>query len=142
MLLNNSPAAKRLRGDQGFTLVELLVVIVIIGILVAIAVPIFLNQRAAAQRSAVESDVRNAIPVMETYYAENGSYPENVEQTGAGEAIDLGDDLRISVSDSVTLDIDVNGESYTVMGQHTALEGEAFTYDSEDGKIVEGSPED
>lgn len=49
-------------GDRkGFTLIELIVVIIIIAILAAIAIPIFLNQRATAHRSALESDVKNSV---------------------------------------------------------------------------------
>ncbi len=45
------------RKDEGFSLVELLVVIIIIGILAAIAIPLFLNQRAKANDTAAKSDV-------------------------------------------------------------------------------------
>lgn len=48
------------RNDSGFSLVELLVVVVIIGILAAIAIPIFNNQKSKAQRSTAVSDVRGA----------------------------------------------------------------------------------
>lgn len=47
----------RERKDEGFSLVELLVVIIIIGVLAAIAVPLFLNQRAKAADTAAKADV-------------------------------------------------------------------------------------
>lgn len=57
--------------EGGFTLVEVLVVILIIGILAAVAIPVFLNQRKVANDAAVESDVKNMIPVVDAYFNEN-----------------------------------------------------------------------
>ncbi|MET7424674.1 prepilin-type N-terminal cleavage/methylation domain-containing protein [Dactylosporangium sp. NPDC005555] len=75
---------KRAAGEGGFTLVELLVVVVIIGVLVAIAVPMYLNYRKGAANKSAESDVRAAVSAVEQFYTENGNkYPDDVITAGA-----------------------------------------------------------
>ncbi len=56
---------RRNRGDEGFTLIELLVVVVILGILIAIAIPTYLNYRKSAADKSAQSDLRNAVTVLE-----------------------------------------------------------------------------
>jgi type IV pilus assembly protein PilA len=56
--------------EDGFTLIELLVVMIIIGVLAAIAVPIFLSQRAKAHDSATKADVSNLGKEVATYFVE------------------------------------------------------------------------
>lgn len=58
-------------NEDGFTLIEILVVILIIGILASIAIPVFLNQRKTAVDAAVISDVKNASMAMQTYFTNN-----------------------------------------------------------------------
>jgi type IV pilus assembly protein PilA len=70
--------SKLFHRQEGFTLIELMIVILIIAILVAIAVPVFLSARSSAQRRTCQANLRTIDGAINTYNGEYEAYPPNV----------------------------------------------------------------
>lgn len=107
-----------IKTDKGFTLAEVLVVVVIIGILVAIAVPIYVNMTAKADQSVHDANVRTLFSAAQVYickawdetaknadvmkieladYIVGGVYPENPTHSGPYEVtIDAQGKINVS----------------------------------------------
>src|SRR5262245_20780046 len=80
------PAAFRDRqgvGEEGFTLVEMLVVLAIIGLMTALVAPQILRYMGSARVDAARAQIRNFSSALELYFIDNGTYPSSEEGLAA-----------------------------------------------------------
>jgi len=104
----------KMRDQKGFTLIELMIVIAIIGILAAIAVPAFTEYREKGCNSSAVSDLRNAATAQEAYFIDEGTYCNDT-------ATLAGDPYRLYLSDNVVFNITLaNTTNYSMEAYHTS----------------------
>jgi type IV pilus assembly protein PilA len=104
--------------EEGFTLIEILVVMIIIGILAAIAIPIFLSERNNGNDATTKSDVKNASTSEEAFFTENGKYTSNTTPLATpGTATSaLPGWAKSGNTSSVTFTVQTSPDAYTIVG--------------------------
>lgn len=107
---------------KGFTLIELLIVIAIIAILAAIAIPQFAKYRIRAYNGSAQSDLRNARTTEEAFFADWQAYGETDVDSGEVTIEDGGghtETFNLSTRVSIDINSDGNYTSYTMVTKHT-----------------------
>src|SRR3954463_14168170 len=79
-ILRGDPQMKRLQ--KGFTLIELMIVVAIIGILAAIAIPNFIKFQARSKQSEAKANLKASFTAMKAYYQEKDKYSNFVQDIG------------------------------------------------------------
>ena len=125
-----------MRHENGFTLIELMVVVLIIAVLAAVAIPVFMVQRERAWSVQVKSTMRNAATAQESFAGDNGG----LYSTTVAGLIDEG--LRISASEVVFDDVDIistGPTSYCMQASSARLATIIWHHDSDVGAPREGA---
>ena len=119
------------KNEQGFTLIELMIVIAILGVLAAIAIPQFSFYRFRSFNSAATADLRNAATAQEAYFVDYQAY------CAAGATATLtGATYGLYLSDGVTLTITAATASGYTMTASNAKGNVTYTLSGPGGKIT------
>ena len=113
------------RDDSGFTLVELLIVITIISILAAIALPVFMTQRQKGYKAAMASDLHSVITSELAWSADNnGAYTTDPTQLATE---------GYRTTNSVAAHLKVTGATYVACTKHSSYAAGWLVFDSATG---------
>ena len=115
MLQSLRKRVDRDEDEKGFTLIELMVVVLIIAILIAIAIPTFLGARERAQDRQAQSNLRNAFAAEKVVYTDDQAYTTNAATlSGIEPSLTYAANAVPVASTPKTIYVDVTGTTLTI----------------------------
>jgi type IV pilus assembly protein PilA len=117
-MTSNLTTRPRRNGQEGFTLVELLVVILIIGILAAIALPAYLGQQSKAEDAKAKSNARNMASQIEACWHNDDGYascPAELTSAATGLPVGSGPE-QVQIVSVTTTGYDISAVSKSAAG--------------------------
>jgi type IV pilus assembly protein PilA len=117
-------ARRREDDEEGFTLIELMVVVLIIAILIAIAIPTFLGARQRAQDRAAQSDLRNGLTAEKTYYTDGQVYGTAAQMAASN--IETSLNWGGTITTKPALNVTVSADTLSVCLSEASKSGTTF----------------
>lgn len=118
-----------LRSETGFTLIEMLIVMVVLGVLAAIAIPKLNVTRERSYLSAMKSDLKNLASQQELYYADTYTYSSDLNALG----VQSSEGVTITVNEATT-------SGWAATASHQGVAGEQCGIYYGDASAANGSP--
>ena len=123
---------ERVRQGRGFTLVELLVVIVVLAVLAAIVLPKFMDSSTRSKESALKSDLKLLRNAVATFQTDTGYYPKQLSDVAATSAPAKG--FTSAAAEQDVTATDWHGP-YVQSVPNDPVSGSAFTYGTASGSV-------
>ena len=128
-----------IKNERGFTIMELLVVIVIIGVLAAIGVPAYNNMTTRARETACDANKRTIATAVGMYYVDNGSYKNGEADLTLGDLVpylDNAESIKCPGKDAEGYKISTTGDPVNTVVVTCNVSGHEHVY------VLGSAPED